>query len=75
MTPYTVHGLPLSAFVLACKYIEDGHFSMQAFAQGGGVSLKDLLLLEVSFAKLTGCRLYVPQATLDTCKLLALTVG
>jgi len=75
MTPYTVHRLLLSAFVVACKYVEDGYFSMQAFAQVGGVSLKDLLALEVSFVKLTGCRLYVPQDTFDTCKLLALTLG
>jgi len=75
ITPYTVHRLLLSAFVAACKYVEDGYFSMQAFAQVGGVSLKDLLLLEVSFLKLTGCRLYVPQETFDTCKRLALTLG
>jgi len=74
MTPYTVHRLLLSAFVVACKYVEDGYFSMQAFAQVGGVSLEDLLLLEISFVKLTGCRLYVPQETFDTCKLLALTL-
>jgi len=75
MTPYTVHRLLLSAFVVACKYVEDGKFSMQAFAHVGGVGLNDLLTLEVSFIKLTCCNLYVSQETFNMCKVLALTIG
>jgi len=75
MTPYTVHRLLLSAFVVACKYVEDRRFSMQAFSHVGGVTLKDLLILELSFMKLTCYQFYVSQETFDMCELLVLAWG
>jgi len=75
ITPYTIHRLFLSAFFVACKYIEDQHENIKDVAHVSGVRAEDLKFLEFSFLQITSFQLYVSQEVFDEHAQLALTLG
>ena len=54
-----VHRIILLLCIIARKYNEDFHFTNAYYAEAGGLSTKELLLLEMYTCKLLDYRLYV----------------
>ena len=59
LTFYNIHKLILSSLVIAAKYNEDKYLSNQFFAKIGGITKKEIDILEYQFLTLINFSLYI----------------
>ena len=59
ITFYNIHKLILSSLVIAAKYNEDKYLSNQFFAKIGGITKKEIDILEYQFLTLIDFSLYI----------------
>ena len=56
-----IHKLILASFIVAIKFYEDEHYSLNFYAKLGGISKKELLILEYEFLALIDFQLYIGE--------------
>ena len=58
---YNIHKFILAAFIAAIKFFEDEYYSMEFYAKLGGITKKEVIILEYEFLSLIDFQLYINQ--------------
>ena len=56
---YNIHKLILASFIVTIKFHEDDYYSLTYYAKLGGISKKEIVILENEFLKLIDFKLFV----------------
>lgn len=59
LTPYNIHRLLLACLVISIKYNEDDYYSNEYYAKVGGISLKELNVLEYTILIILNFELFI----------------
>ena len=63
---YNVYKILFSSLIMAIKYNEDEYYDNKFYAKVGGVTLKEMNILEISFLKLIDFKLYISEEIFET---------
>ena len=56
---YNIHKIILASFIVTIKFYEDDYYSLAFYAKLGGVTIKEINILEYEFLKLIDFKLFV----------------
>ena len=62
LNKYSIHNLILVGCVISSKYLEDDHYSNDFYSEVGGISLKELNLLEINMLQSLEYNLHIDDS-------------